>query len=133
MKLGCSIFAQILQLFPRHQFEAAVNQHHAERHARGFTCWGQFIAMMFCQLVLAKSLREICQGLAASEQANELEDRAQDLTIAENNRILGEFSARRRISIDRALAKIADGTYGFADLTGEPIPLARLQAIPDAV
>jgi len=67
MKLGCSIFAQILQLFPRHQFEAAVNQHHAERHARGFTCWGQFIAMMFCQLVLAKSLREICQGLAASE------------------------------------------------------------------
>ena len=71
--------------------------------------------------------------LAASEQANELEDRAQDLTIAENNRILGEFSAQRRISIDRALAKIADGTYGFADLTGEPIPLARLQAIPDAV
>jgi len=63
----CSIFAQILQLFPRDQFQQAVQKHKAERHARGFTCWGQFVAMMFCQLGSAKSLREICQGLAASE------------------------------------------------------------------
>ncbi len=62
-----SIFSQILQLFPRTEFEAAVKQHHAERHARGFTCWGQFIAMLFCQLGHAKSLREICGGLASSE------------------------------------------------------------------
>jgi hypothetical protein len=39
----------------------------AERHARGFTCWGQFIAMLFCQLGRAHSLNEITQGLAASE------------------------------------------------------------------
>jgi hypothetical protein len=42
-------------------------QHKAERHARGFTCWGQFVAMLFCQLGRAHSLREICNGLAASE------------------------------------------------------------------
>lgn len=63
----CSIFSQLLQLFPRHQFQQAVQKHKAERHARGFTCWGQFVAMMFCQLGGARSLREICQGLAASE------------------------------------------------------------------
>jgi hypothetical protein len=63
----CSIFAQILQLFPRDQFQQAVQKHKAERHARGFTCLGQFVAMLFCQLGSAKSLREICQGLAASE------------------------------------------------------------------
>jgi hypothetical protein len=63
----CSIFSQILQLFPRLEFESAVRQHKAERHARGFTSWGQFIAMLFCQLGHAKSLREICGGLAASE------------------------------------------------------------------
>jgi hypothetical protein len=63
----CSIFAQLLQLFPREQFQQAVQKHKAERHARGFTCWGQFVAMLFCQLGSAKSLREICQGLAASE------------------------------------------------------------------
>ncbi len=39
----------------------------AERHARGFTCWGQFVAMLFCQLGRAHSLREICGGLASCE------------------------------------------------------------------
>jgi hypothetical protein len=63
----CSIFSQILQLFPRLEFEFVTRKHNAERHARGFTCWGQFVAMLFCQLGHAKSLREICGGLAASE------------------------------------------------------------------
>ena len=63
----CSIFSQILQLIPRLEFEWAARRHNAERHARGFTCWGQFVAMLFCQLGHAKSLREICGGLAASE------------------------------------------------------------------
>jgi hypothetical protein len=67
MNRVCSIFAQLLQLFPHVEFAAAVKQHKAERHARGFTSWGQFIAMLFCQLGHAKSLREICGGLAASE------------------------------------------------------------------
>lgn len=67
MNRVCSIFAQILQLFPRVQFQQAVEEHKAERHARGFTCWGQFVAMLFCQLEAARSLREICNGLAASE------------------------------------------------------------------
>ena len=63
-----SIFSQILQLIPRFEFESAVRKHNAERHARGFSSWGQFIAMLFCQLGHAKSLREICGGLAASEE-----------------------------------------------------------------
>jgi Transposase DDE domain/Domain of unknown function (DUF4372) len=62
-----SVFSQILQLFPRLEFENAVKLHRAERHSRGFSCWGQFIAMLFCQLGRAHSLREITQGLAASE------------------------------------------------------------------
>jgi hypothetical protein len=67
MNRACSIFSQILQLFPRSEFQDAVKAHSAERHARGFSSWGQFIAMLFCQLGHAKSLREICGGLAASE------------------------------------------------------------------
>ena len=62
-----SIFSQMLQLFSRAEFEQAVAEHRAERHARGFTCWGQFVAMLFCHLGGAQSLREICGGLAASE------------------------------------------------------------------
>lgn len=63
----CSIFSQLLQLFPRVEFQHAVVATKAERHARGFTCWGQFIAMLFCQLGRAHSLREICGGLASCE------------------------------------------------------------------
>ena len=62
-----SIFSQMLHLFSRTEFERAVAEHHAERHARGFSCWGQFVAMLFCHLGRAQSLREICGGLAASE------------------------------------------------------------------
>ena len=62
-----SIFSQMLQLFSRTEFERAVVEHRAERHARGFSCWGQFVAMLFCHLGHAQSLREICGGLAASE------------------------------------------------------------------
>ena len=63
----CSIFNQLLQLFPRLDFQKAVVDTNAERHARGFTCWGQFVAMLFCQLGRAHSLREICGGLASCE------------------------------------------------------------------
>ena len=67
MSQVCSIFSQLLKLFPRAEFEQAVRQHRGERHARGFTCWEQFVAMLFCQLGRAQSLREICGGLAASQ------------------------------------------------------------------
>lgn len=63
----CSIFSQVLKLFSRGEFEKAVKEHKAERHARGFTSWGQFMAMLFCQLGGAHSLREICGGLACCE------------------------------------------------------------------
>ena len=63
----CSMFSQLLKLFPRTEFQALVTRTHAERHARGFTSWGQFVAMLFCQLGRAHSLREICGGLRSSE------------------------------------------------------------------
>ena len=44
-----------------------MNKHQAEKHAKGMTCWSQFIALMFCHLGGARSLREIIGGLAASE------------------------------------------------------------------
>jgi hypothetical protein len=63
----CSIFNQLLQLFSRTDFQRAVVATQAERHARGFDCWTQFVAMLFCQLGQAHSLREICGGLASCE------------------------------------------------------------------
>jgi hypothetical protein len=67
MERVSSIFGQILKFFPRTIFEAAVQKHQSDKHAKGVTCWSQFIALMFCHLGGAKSLREIIGGLAASE------------------------------------------------------------------
>lgn len=44
-----------------------MKQTQAERHARGFNCWGQFVSMLFCQLGRAHSLREITGGLRSCE------------------------------------------------------------------
>jgi hypothetical protein len=62
-----SLFSQLLLLVNRHQFQRRVQEHRAEKAAKGFTCWSQFVAMMFCQLAQAKSLREITDGLACCE------------------------------------------------------------------
>ena len=58
----------MLQLFSRTEFEWAVVEHRAERHARGFSCWGQS-SWPCCSVIWdgRRSLREICGGLAASE------------------------------------------------------------------
>jgi hypothetical protein len=62
-----SLFTQILSLFQRSDFARHVRELKAERHARGFSCWSQFVAMLFCQLASARSLREISDGLKCCE------------------------------------------------------------------
>ncbi len=67
MENSTSVFSQLLRLFSRTDFQKAVNKHQAEKGAKGFDSWTQFIAMLFAQLGRAHSLREICQGLASVE------------------------------------------------------------------
>lgn len=62
-----SLFNQLLQHFPRAEFASLVKKHKAEHGAKGFSCWTQYVSMLFCQLAHADSLREICNGLACSE------------------------------------------------------------------
>ena len=62
-----SLFSQLLSVVNRHQFERRVKECRAEKGAKGFSCWSQFVAMMFCQVAQAKSLREITDGLACCE------------------------------------------------------------------
>ena len=61
-----SCFSQLLSLVDRAAFGRAVREHQAERGAKGFSCWEQFVAMVFCQMGGANSLREICGGLATA-------------------------------------------------------------------
>jgi len=67
MERVSSIFSQILKFFPRTIFEKIVADHQGDKHAKGMSCWSQLVALLFCHLGGARSLREIVGGLAASE------------------------------------------------------------------
>jgi hypothetical protein len=66
MKYNTSLFGQILQIIPRTKFARIVRECKAERHSKGFSCWDQFVSMLFCQFAQCKSLREISDGLAVT-------------------------------------------------------------------
>ena len=67
MQRFCSVFQQILKLIPRGEFQQLADGHGSDRRSKGFSSWSQFVAMIFCQLGRAQSLREIEHGLASAE------------------------------------------------------------------
>jgi len=67
VKASCSMFSQILKLIPRTDFERLVKETKAEHRSKGLSSWSQFVAMLFCQLGRAHSLREIEGGLKSCE------------------------------------------------------------------
>ena len=63
----------------------------------------------------------------------EAEEDAQQLDALErdDNLVGRDVGALERI--DRALQKIEEGTYGLSEISGEPIPRERLEAVPEAL
>jgi hypothetical protein len=61
------MFSQILKLIPRTDFARLVKETKAEHRSKGVSSWSQFVAMLFCQLGRAHSLREIEGGLKSCE------------------------------------------------------------------
>lgn len=66
------------------------------------------------------------------EEATEFEDDGQQMAQVEIETGVHAEGDRRLLAIDRALQKIAEGTYGLSDESGDPIPRARLEALPEA-
>ncbi len=94
-----SLFSQLLALFNRQRFYELVHRHGSERYAKGFSCWDQFVAMLFCQLAQAKSLREISGGLSSS--LGKL--RHLGVKVAPNKSTLSYANAHRRWQFFRDL------------------------------
>ena len=59
----------------------------------------------------------------AADVAEEQVERSTRNTLTEGDRA-------QLAQVNRALLKLADGSYGLSDVTGDPIPLARLEALP---
>lgn len=66
MVQATSLFSQLVAIFSRGTFLHLVAKHRAERYCKSYSSWEHFVAMLFCQLAQAKSLREICGGLACT-------------------------------------------------------------------
>jgi hypothetical protein len=60
-----TLLGQMLQMFPRHEFQNAVSRTGTEYHSRGFSSWNHFVAMLFGQLAGIDNLRGIQAGLAS--------------------------------------------------------------------
>ncbi len=62
----------------------------------------------------------------------DLVDQSNDYTEREKLLGLAEYDRTRLLSINEALSKIDEGTYGICTMCGEDIPKARLKAMPTA-
>ena len=71
-----------------------------------------------------KELREQSSG--------DMLDAALDSAQDEISSQLAEVESRELAQIENALERMRNGTYGICEMTGKPIPLARLQALPYA-
>lgn len=63
-----TVFAQLIKLAPRHEFESLQKQHHQGRQLRKMMRWSQFIALGFAQLSGRCSLRDIVCNVAAQRE-----------------------------------------------------------------
>ena len=60
-----TVFAQLLKLIPRHEFESLANQHHQGQKLRRMTRWSQYVALCLAQVSGRSSLRDIVSNLSA--------------------------------------------------------------------
>lgn len=54
-----TVFAQLMDFVPQHVFRAAVRRYKGNHRVRSFTCWQQFLALVFAHLTGRESLRDI--------------------------------------------------------------------------
>jgi DnaK suppressor protein len=84
---------------------------------------------------LQRRITSLERELAAPEQYDEALDRGDDaLLLRAHDDIWDElaFARAELAQVEKALARIAAGTYGTSEVSGKPIPRERLVAEPTA-
>jgi uncharacterized protein DUF4372/DDE family transposase len=59
MHVGKTVFAQLMDLIPAHEFRRCADRYQGNFKVSTFTCWDQFLCMAFAQLTYRESLRDI--------------------------------------------------------------------------
>lgn len=65
MNSGKYVFAQVLSVINRYEFQKCVNRYNGDYRTRELSCWNQFVQLLFGQLTARNGLRDICLCLNA--------------------------------------------------------------------
>jgi len=118
MNQGRTVFAQLADQLPRHEFNRCVERYRGNHRIRSMSCWDQYLIMMFAQITGMESLREIALGLQVQSEKlyhSGIRSTGARSTLADANetrdwRIFGDFA---QILIRDASALYAGETFGI--------------------
>ena len=88
MNVGRTVFSQLMDFVPMHEFRVAVERYKGNHRLRTFSCWDQFLCMAFAQLTYRESLRDIAaclRSLAPQLYHNGIRGNVARSTLADAN------------------------------------------------
>ncbi len=68
MNSGRTLFAQLIDHLPSHEFRKCVRRYQGDWRVRRFSCWDQFLCLVFAQLSFRESLRDIVACLRSVDR-----------------------------------------------------------------
>jgi IS4 transposase len=151
MNQGRTVFAQVIQHAPHKAFQRCVERYPGVRRARRFSCWDQFLCLVFAQLTFRESLRDIeaCLG-AVPEHLYHMGIRSEvsrstlaDANEKRNWRIYADFAqvlikeAQRLYAGDSFALELAETVYALdstmIDLCLSLFPWAHFRRTKSAI
>ena len=151
MNYGKTIFAQLMDFLPVHEFRQCVERYQGHYKIKSFTCWDQFLCMAFAQLTYRESLRDIQACLRGSQQKlyhMGFRGKVSRNTLAHANqvrdwRIYGDFAhiliaqARRLYANEDFGVELEEAVYAFdastIDLCLSVFPWAKFRQRKGAI
>ena len=67
MYLGRLVFSQLISYLPKYEFDKCVDRYRGNHKVRKFSCWDQFLCMVFAQITFRRSLRSTINCLRARQ------------------------------------------------------------------
>jgi transposase len=117
MYMGRTVFSQLIDFFPKKQFDRCVRQYRGNHRIKTFSCFDQYLCMAFAQITYRQSLRDIETCLRAMQPKLYhcgIRGSVSRTTLAKANenrdwRIYADFA---QVLINRACELYADEEFG---------------------
>jgi len=117
MNIGKTVFSQIMDFLPLHEFRKCVKRYHGNYKVKNFSCLDQFLSMALAQFTYRESLRDIEACLRSIQNKlyhMGIRGRVSRTTLADANenrdwRIYADFA---QVLIHQARSLYADDDFG---------------------